>query len=260
MFETLKIEITNSVGVLTVNRPEKLNALSEQVLSELKSFLTELKNKNEMQIRGLILTGSGEKAFIAGADIKAMSVMTPEQGENFGGLGQGVTQLFEALTIPVIACVNGYALGGGCEMAMACDFIFATENAIFGQPEVNLGLIPGFGGCVRLMRYVGMAKAKELIYSGRNVKADEAKNIGLVNEIFNTKDNMIKAAQEMLEVIMQKSPYAVALCKQIITNSVGENITTGLQKEKTAFRKTFENAEMREGTSAFLEKRAPKFF
>lgn len=258
MFETLKIENKNNIAILTVNRPEKLNALSEQVLAELKLFLTDLK-KNPGPIRALILTGAGEKAFIAGADISAMSVMTPEQGEVFGQLGQDVTRLFEALSIPVIACVNGYALGGGCEMAMSCDFIFATENAVFGQPEVNLGLIPGFGGCIRLMRYVGMARAKELIYSGRNVHSVEAQKLGLVNEVFKTKTEMLSAAINQLNLILQKSPQAIALCKQIITQSVGESIATGLVKELAGFKMVFESSDMREGTRAFLEKRKAVF-
>ena len=258
-YETLEIEIKKSVAVLKVNRPEKLNALSELVLTELQNFLTDLRDQKNFEIRGLILTGAGEKAFIAGADIKAMSEMTPDQGEEFGKLGQRVTELFESLKIPVIACVNGYALGGGCEMAMSCDFIYAVETASFGQPEVNLGLIPGFGGCVRLLRYVGSARAKELIYTGRSIRSDEAKQLGLVNQIFTTKEAMINAALDTLTVIQSKSPIAVGICKNIINLADGATISAGLEIEKRGFRKAFESVEMREGTSAFLEKRKANF-
>lgn len=259
MYQTLLIENKDSIAVLTINRPEKLNALSELMLTELKHFLKSLLLETDSKIRGLILTGAGTKAFVAGADIKEMSLMTADQGEVFGQLGQDVTTLFETLPIPVIACVNGFALGGGCEMAMACDFIFATTSAVFGQPEVSLGLIPGFGGCVRLMKHVGVAKAKELIYSGRMVKADEAFRLGLVNEVYDSQTEMLSAAEKCLRLILQKSPHAVALCKHIINTADGENTTDGLRIEKAGFRRAFESEEMREGTRAFLEKRKPQF-
>ena len=152
-YETLKLERNNGILEITVNRPDKLNALNATVLSELKKVLEEVK-ADGFETKGIILTGEGDKAFIAGADIKGMSEMTPDQAESFGALGQDVSRLFETVPVPVIACVNGFALGGGCEMAMSCDFIYATSNALFGQPEVNLALIPGFGGTQRLRRYV----------------------------------------------------------------------------------------------------------
>ena len=154
-FETLKVEMENKLMTITMNRPKQLNALSGTVLAELRELLTGLQNQSYGSVSGVIMTGEGEKAFIAGADIKEMQVMSAEEGESFGALGQEVSRLFSEVPVPVIACVNGYALGGGCEMAMGCDFIYATSNAVFGQPEVNLGLIPGFGGLVRLLRYVG---------------------------------------------------------------------------------------------------------
>lgn len=256
-FETLILEKKEKMAIVTINRPDKLNALSVLVLTELKSLLNLLSQSKD--IHGLILTGSGDKAFIAGADIKEMSQMTPEEGERFGRLGQEVTEGFERLPFPVIACVNGFALGGGCEMAMACDFIFATQNAVFGQPEVNLGLIPGFGGCVRLPRYVGIAKAKELIYSGRSMSAAEALRSGLANEIFNSKEEMMAAAEKMIQMILSRSSDAVAICKGILTGLEGNSTAENLEFEKRGFRKAFEGPQKKEGVAAFLEKRKPTF-
>ena len=162
-YSYLKIHRHDNIVTLTIDRPDKLNALSEAVLCELERCLGDLVHEPLGTVRGLILTGAGQRAFIAGADIASMHAMSPEAGAEFGRLGQRVTCLLEALPYPVIACVNGYALGGGCEMAMACDYIYATSNAVFGQPEVNLGLVPGFGGCVRLARFVGVGRAKEMI-------------------------------------------------------------------------------------------------
>lgn len=256
-FETLLLETINHTLVITINRPDKLNALSEKVFAELKFLLVQIPQLEN--IHGVILTGAGEKSFIAGADIKAMSAMTPEQGEQFAGRAQAVTEMFEALSVPVIACVNGYALGGGCEMAMSCDFIFATENATFGQPEVNLGLIPGFGGCVRLSRYVGSGMAKQMIYTGEQISAARAQRLGLVNELFATKSEMISAAIKMIEQIATKSPFAVAICKKVITQSVGLNTHEALAVERIGFRAVFEHPEKSVGVSAFLEKRRPDF-
>ena len=258
-FETLLVEMSEPVAKVTINRPDKLNALSELVLTELKQLLIEFKSKKHPKVLGMILTGSGEKAFIAGADIKAMSEMSPAEGEAFGKLGQEVTELMESLPFPVIACVNGFALGGGCEIAMSCDYIYATQTAVFGQPEVNLGLIPGFGGCVRLMRYVGMARAKELIYTGRNIKAPEAHTLGLVNELFENTYGMMEAATHSLQMVASKSPTAVAQCKQIINAAMGVGTHEGLEMEKAAFRRVFESEDKREGVAAFLEKRKPVF-
>ncbi len=258
-FETILVEVKDEIAYLTINRPDKLNALSDKVLTELKEFLTGVKNQNEWNVKGIILTGAGEKSFIAGADIKGMNDMTPDEGEAFGALGQEVTTLFETVPVPVIACVNGFALGGGCEMAMACDYIFATENALFGQPEVNLGLIPGFGGCVRLFRYVGPGKAKELIYTGRNVKSDEALKIGLVNEVFSSKEEMIAAAEKSLALVKSKSAHAVKICKSTILEADGVNIKTGLNAERKSFRTVFESEDKKIGVAAFVAKEKPNF-
>ena len=256
-YETLITEIKEKILHLTINRPEKLNALSEQVLSELKNLLSGIKNDKNFTVKGVIVTGSGDKAFIAGADIKAMDAMTPAQGESFGRLGQEVSVLFEEIPIPVVACVNGFALGGGCEMAMSCDFIYATPHAVFGQPEINLGLIPGFGGTQRLARFVGMGHAKELIYTGRNIKADEALELGLVQKIFSNKDEMITAAEKTLGIIREKSAFVVAKCKESIVN--GYPLAKGLAVESSSFRSVFESEDKQIGVKAFLKKKTPSF-
>lgn len=253
-YQTLVLDEHDGILTVTVHRPPARNALSEQTLTELRDLLTGLSGP-----RAVLLTGSEGPAFIAGADIREMATMTPEEGETFGALGQEVTRLLERLPVPVIACVDGYALGGGCEMAMACDFIYATRKAVFGQPEVLLGLIPGFGGCVRLFRRVGVAKARELIYSGRRVDAVEAQRLGLVNEVFDSRDEMFTAARLVLADIAANSPVAVAACKSVINAVDGLGVDDGLRIELDAFREAFTTGDMREGTAAFLAKRTPAF-
>jgi enoyl-CoA hydratase len=258
-FETLIVDSREGITTVTVNRPKALNALSVRTLTEMKQLLVSLTANHGFAVRGVMLTGAGDRAFIAGADIREMAVMTPGEGEAFGQLGQEVTQLLEDLPMPVIACVNGYALGGGCEMAMGCDYIYATENAVFGQPEVALGLIPGFGGCVRLQRYVGPARAKEMIYTGRRVGAMEALGIGLVNRVFPSQRDMLAAAAQSLSEVAEQSPMAVSLCKATINAANGQTTAEALKVETAAFRAAFTTDDMREGTSAFLEKRAAAF-
>jgi enoyl-CoA hydratase len=258
-FDTLNVAIDDGIAHLTINRPDKLNALSEGVLRELTALLTSLIDVEVGEIRGMIVVGAGGRAFIAGADIKAMSDMSPDEGVEFGKLGQKVTELFEALPFPVIACVDGYALGGGCEMAMSCDYIFATDGAVFGQPEVNLGLIPGFGGCVRLMRYVGPGRAKELIYTGAQIDAQEALRVGLVNRVLDSREAMLAAARESLAQIRANSPVAISICKEVINASRGESVADGLNHEVGGFRQAFASDERREGTASFVEKRTPSF-
>lgn len=257
-FETLDIGTHEGIMTVTVNRPKALNALSVRTLTELKQLLISV-GGNESDIRGVILTGAGDRAFIAGADIREMAAMTPDEGEAFGRLGQEVTLLLEDLPRPVIACVNGYALGGGCEMAMGCDYIYATKNAVFGQPEVSLGLIPGFGGCVRLQRFVGPGRAKEMIYTGRKVDAEEAQRIGLANRVFPTRESMLAAARESLRDVATRSPVAVSICKAAINAANGHSTVAALEIETAAFRQAFTTDDMREGTAAFLEKRFPAF-
>ncbi|ORU94479.1 MAG: enoyl-CoA hydratase [Cycloclasticus sp. symbiont of Bathymodiolus heckerae] len=257
-FETITLEQSGDFATLSVSREKSLNALNAQVHTELKECLTQLK-ENADNLRGLIFTGAGDKAFIAGADIVEMSSMTPEQAFNFAVLGQDVSLLFEELPFPVIACVNGFALGGGCEMAMSCDFIYATETALFGQPEVKLGLIPGFGGTQRLSKLIGRNNAKELIYTGRNVKVDEAKQLGLVVKVFATKEDMLEGATKTLGKISANSPLAVSTAKSVMNEGNDLTIAEGLKVEAKHFGEIFTSYDMKEGTSAFTEKRKANF-
>lgn len=257
-YKFITFEQEADIGFLTLNRPDKLNALNPDVLTELKTFLTGVLESG-FSMKGLIFTGSGEKAFIAGADIAAMSDMGPEAGFEFGQLGQAVTLLFEQLQVPVIACVNGFALGGGCEMAMACDFIYATQSAIFGQPEVNLGLIPGFGGTQRLAKYIGRNRAKEFIYSGRNLPVADALEYGLVNRVFDNKEEMLEGAKETLKQIAKRSPYAVSIAKKVMNKANDFTVAEGLKAELDEFSNIFSSHDQKEGCTAFVEKRKPEF-
>jgi enoyl-CoA hydratase len=256
-YKTLRVDRTESVLTVTIDRPEKLNALSDVVLDELAELCTKMPVQSG--VRGMLLAGAGDRAFVAGADIKRMSEMTPDEGVAFGRLGQHVTELIEALPFPVIACVNGFALGGGCELAMAADFIYATESAVFGQPEVKLGLVPGFGGCVRLLRLVGPARAKELIYTGRDVGAQEAQRIGLVNAVFSSRSAMTSAAVDTIGVIAQRAPIAIATCKEILRSLEGKSSAAQLALENAGFGRVFTTDDKREGVAAFLAKRTPAF-
>lgn len=247
-FETLSFNISDEIGTLIINRPDKLNALNIQVLRELKGALTELKTA---PIRGLILTGEGEKAFIAGADITEMKPMETGEASAFSELGQLVTLAFEALPYPTIACVNGFALGGGFEMALACDFIFASKSAVFGLPEVKLGLIPGFGGTQRLMKIVGERRAKEIIFSGRNINTDEAKNLGIALEVFADKAQLLAEAGHWFKVTLKNSSCAIYQAKSVLGK--------GFTEERKAFGNIFQTEDMIEGTAAFIEKRKANF-
>ena len=258
-WSTLEITTAKEVMTITVNRPEQLNALNTTVLRELKELLETTRNQSGYPIKGVILTGQGERAFVAGADIKAMQAMNAEEGREFGVLGQTVAEAFAQLPVPVIACVNGFALGGGCELAMGCDFIYATENAVFGQPEVNLGLIPGFGGLARLWRYVGPGRARELIYTGRNVRAQEARDMGLVNELFASRAEMLEAAHGTMELIKAKSPLAVSVCKRALGEMYGQSMAGALAVERAGFTQVFSSQDKQEGVAAFREKRKPSF-
>lgn len=257
-FKNLKLERRGRFLLLTLQRPEKLNALSLGLLSELKVCLNDIQ-RDPSGLRGLMVTGSGEKAFVAGADIREMSQMSATEGEAFGRLGQEVMSLFESLPIPVIACVQGFALGGGCELAMGCDFIYCTETAVFGQPEVSLGLIPGFGGCVRLIRFVGPGRARELIFSGRQVDATEALRIGLVNRVFSSRDEMMKAAEACLDEMALKSPQAIATCKRVMRQVYGLSVDEALEVEALGFRDAFVSFDSKIGVKAFVEKRKVEF-
>ncbi|MBI2712522.1 MAG: enoyl-CoA hydratase/isomerase family protein [Bdellovibrio sp.] len=245
------------ICVLKISRPEALNALNTDVLIELKDAL--LKIANTPEIRVLIFTGNGEKAFIAGADITEMKGKTVEEGVQFAQLGHEVTKLLELMPKPTIAAVNGYALGGGTELALACDFIYASDKAVFGQPEVGLGVIPGFGGTLRLSKFVGLPRAKELIFTGRRVKAEEAFQIGLVCQVFESNQLMPRVI-EIAQTISKHSATAVAKAKHLL-NEFAETsgLNVKLDAEAHAFGRLFETHDQREGMSAFVEKRKPVF-
>lgn len=257
-YETITVEKKGDFALVTLNRPDKLNALNSTVLSELKSVF-EGWGKNSEGLKGAVFTGAGDKAFIAGADIAEMSDMTVDQAHAFGKLGQDVTLAIENTPFPVIAAVNGFALGGGCEMAMACDFIYATNTAVFGQPEVKLGLIPGFGGTQRLAKLIGRARAKEIIYTGRNVKADEAHRVGLVVNLFENKDELLAAAFKSLEAVAKVSPNAVKLSKLVMNEGNDLTVPAGLATELAQFAAVFSSQDMKEGCKAFVEKRPAIF-
>ncbi len=255
-YETIVLSQHEHIGILTINRPAKLNALNIQVHRELKDCLSKISHSS---LKGLILTGEGEKAFIAGADIAEMKPMTNGEARAFSELGQQVTLLMEALPFPTIAAVNGFALGGGFEMAMSCDFIFATNNAVFGLPEVKLGLIPGFGGTQRLARIVGERRAKEIMFSGRNVTAQEAKSLGIVSELFENKQALIDGCHNWFKLSLGNSPAAIARAKYTLRNGIDKLLDVGLALEAEEFGKIFQTPEMIEGTTAFLEKRKANF-
>jgi enoyl-CoA hydratase len=250
------VERDGAVVTLTLNRPDKLNALNAELLEELARAVDDL--PRDPGVRCAILTGAGEKAFAAGADIAAMSEMTPVQAKRFADVGHGIGRGLEQLRFPVIAAVNGFALGGGCELALACDFIYASDRAKLGQPEVNLGVIPGFGGTQRLARRVGEARARELCMTGDTLTADEALRIGLVNAVVPGAELMTRV-REVAKKIASKGPLAIAAAKRVIARGADVPLATANELEATAFAALFGTHDQREGMRAFLEKRAAKF-
>ena len=250
------LEKKGHIAVATINRPKALNALNSQVLEDIDQLVEQVKADDE--IRALVITGSGEKAFVAGADIGEMSTLTKEGGEAFGKHGNNVFRAIETLPIPTIAAVNGFALGGGCEMALACDIRIASEKAKFGQPEVGLGITPGFSGTQRLPRRVGVAKAKELIFSGRMIKADEAKEIGLVNAVY-APEALMDGALEMAKSFTKNAPIAVRYAKACIDRGMQMDMDDGIACENELFAMCFASADQKEGMGAFLEKRPAAF-
>jgi enoyl-CoA hydratase len=254
-FETITLEVAGRIATLTLNRPDKLNALNETLLRECLSAVSGLTSQGETL--ALIVTGAG-KAFAAGADISAMGEMPPAVAKKFAMAGHALGDAMESAPFPVIAAVNGFALGGGCELAMACDFIYASDKAKFGQPEVNLGVIPGFGGTQRLARRVGVGKARELCYTGDIIGADEALRIGLVNAVFPGEELLAKAKETAVK-IASKGPLAIAACKRVIAEGADLPLRTANELEAQAFALLFGTADQREGMKAFLEKRAAKF-
>lgn len=244
-------EVDGAVGTITINRPKALNALNSQVLDELNTTLDAVDLDT---VRCLILTGAGEKSFVAGADIGEMSTLTKAEGEAFGKKGNDVFLKLEHFPIPVIAAVNGFALGGGCEISMSCDIRICSENAVFGQPEAGLGITPGFGGTQRLARLVSPGMAKQLIYTARNIKADEAYRIGLVNAVYPLEE-LLPAAQKMAAGIAKQAPIAVRNCKKAINEGLQVSIDKAVEIEEKLFGDCFETEDQKAGMGNFL---APK--
>jgi len=252
----VRLELEGPFATVTVDRPKSLNALDTRTLQELEKAVADLSLRE--QLRGVILTGAGEKAFVAGADIAEMNGMDADRARHFGALGQRVMDVISALPVPVVAAVNGFALGGGCELALACDFIYASENAKFGLPEVSLGILPGFGGTQRLSRLLGRARAKELIFTGDMIDAAKAKEIGLVLDVIPL-PNLLGHARAALERIAKKGPLAIRRAKEAIDRGADLELADGLAVEREVFSDLFASADRREGMKAFLEKRPPVF-
>ena len=251
MYQTLRYEKQENIGILTINRPEALNALNSTVIGDLEQAITEV--EKDAELGALIITGEG-RSFVAGADIGEMSTLTKEGGEAFGKHGNDVFRAIETLPIPTIAAVNGFALGGGCELSMACDIRICADTAVFGQPETGLGITPGFGGTQRLARLVSPGMAKQLIYTAKNIKADEAYRIGLVNAVYPL-DELLPAAEKLAETIAKNAPIAVRACKQAINEGLQVDMDKAIVIEEKLFGSCFQSADQIEGMSAFLEKR-----
>ncbi|MCG3174666.1 MAG: Crotonyl-CoA hydratase [Myxococcota bacterium] len=255
-FENILLGVEETIAVITVNRPKALNALNRKTLEELEAAVHEVGRNSSL--RALIITGAGEKSFVAGADIVEMSALQPVEARRFSELGYRVGTAIERLEIPVIAAVNGFALGGGCELAMACDFIIASTNASFGQPEVSLGVIPGFGGCVRLPKLVGTAWAKYLVYSGERISAGKAREIGLVLEVVEPAELMPRA-RAIAASIAKRGPLAVAQAKRVMDLSPDMDLASAARLEQQAFGLCFGTEDAREGLNAFAAKREAQF-
>ena len=253
----LLLEVENGVALLTINRPKALNALNSETLAELNTCLAELENNDEVKV--VILTGSGEKSFVAGADISEMVNATPAEGRKMGLLAREAFGRLENMPQVTIAAVNGFALGGGCEISMACDIRVASDNAKFGQPECGLGILPGFGGTQRLPRLVGKGRAKELIFTCDMISADDAFRMGLANHVV-PQAELIDYCKAMAGRIMKNGPLAVALAKQAINTGSDTDLDSGLKLEANLFGLSFSSADKMEGMTAFLEKRKEKHF
>ena len=253
-YEFLKVETQGGVTVMTISAPKSLNALNSTILGEIDDCIDNL----EDDTRVLIITGDGEKSFVAGADISEMAPLGEEEGFEFGKRGALVFRKIETLPIPVIAAVNGFALGGGCELAMACDIRIASNNAKFGQPEVGLGIIPGFSGTYRLAKLVGQGMAKEMIYTGRAIRAEEALRIGLVNAVYEPAE-LLDRAREMAARMIANAPIAIAYAKKCINESYDLNADEAIELENEQFGLCFTTDDQKEGMDAFLNKRKPVF-
>lgn len=252
-YESIKLTIDRKIATVTINRPESLNALNTQVFNDLENVFDFL--ENEKTANCVIVTGSGEKSFVAGADIKEFSNFSQEKATELSKRGHFVFNKIENLSKPVIAAVNGFALGGGLELAMACHLRYASENAKLGLPEVTLGLIPGYGGTQRLPKLVGKGIANEMIFSAKMISAEKARSIGLVNEVFSLEE-LLPKAQELAEQIVKNSPQGIAQAIKAVNASDKEN---GMESEINSFGELFAQGDFKEGVSAFLEKRKPAF-
>ncbi len=255
-YEHILFEKKNALAYITINRPAKLNALNRQVMRELNDAFTKI--ADDPEVRAVILTGSGEKAFVAGADIGELSTQTPVEGKEFSIWGQGVLNKIETLGKPVIAAVNGYALGGGCELAMACTVRIASENAKLGQPEVKLGIMAGYGGTQRLPRLVGKGVAMQLLLTGEQVSAAEAQAVGLVNKVVPLPD-LIPTAEKMAHAMIENAPLALKYTMESVNRGLEMTLEEGLFLEATLFGICCTTEDMKEGTQAFLAKRSPQF-
>ena len=247
----VKYEQDGFIGVITINRPEALNALNTEVIQDLDAVLDSI---DLGTTRVLVVTGAGEKSFVAGADIAAMSTMTVQEAREFSKAGNDVFRKLETLPIPSIAAVNGFALGGGNELAMSCDIRYCSENAMFGQPEVGLGITPGFGGTQRLARLIGTGKAKEMVYAAVNIKADEAYRVGLVNAVY-TQEELMPAAKKLAGAIAKMAPIAVRNSKKAMNDGLQTDMDQAIVIEEKLFGGCFETEDQKEGMTAFLEKR-----
>lgn len=254
MYQTLLTSLENGIFILTINRPDKLNALNKEVLSDLNKVLDEIEMNAE--IRSAIITGAGSKAFVAGADISEFVSLEDSKAEKLAKKGQGVFNKIENCPKPIVAAVNGFALGGGCELALACHFIYASENAKFGQPEVNLGLIPGYGGTQRLTQILGRNRSMELLMSGNMITAKEAEQYGMVNKV-TSPEELLPKCKEILTTIQSKAPVAVSKVIECVNNF--DHTQQGYDFEIEKFGECFQTEDMKEGTTAFLEKRKPNF-
>lgn len=254
--EFVKYQQEGFVGVVTIDRPKALNALNSQVLEELAQTFDAVDLQNT---RVIVLTGAGEKSFVAGADIGEMSSLSKAEGEAFGKKGNAVFRKIETFPIPVIAAINGFALGGGCEIAMSCDIRICSDNALFGQPEVGLGITPGFGGTQRLARLIGQGKAKEVIYACKNMKAEEAFSVGLVNAVYPIAD-LMPEAMKLAAKIAKNAPISVRMCKEAINGGYDLAMDDAVALEAKVFGQCFETEDQREGMKAFLEKRKVEGF
>lgn len=258
-YQTIQLEQkANGVWLLTVSRPEALNALNSTVLNEMGEALRQIGEMDYADARALIITGAGEKAFVAGADIKEIHDLDEEKALAFAQRGQSIFHELTLLKIPVIAAVNGFALGGGCELALGCDFIYASENAKFGLPEVSLGLIPGFGGTVRMARAIGQRRARELTYTGAMLSATEAQAAGLVNKVV-PQAELMNTVMKTVETILAKAPIAVGAAKFSINQAWDMDVEEAQKNEARIFADLFTSEDVKEGTGAFIEKRKAEF-